>query len=281
MAPYPVWYEDSPDWAEDKNAHDEVTHRNLFDAQSLHRAVRHHNWLQEDFPVRGWTSQPHKQSQSLCWQETWTNLSPVPSNGTRQLVTHRLVASLKNVDLEKLVLDNRNDPGELLIAARQWHQRESSLSSPKAIWLGDRSDVESKVPFVTANLHNTVSILGLWHFGYLPADREGAVIRLVYEVGDDVPLYKPDWRHGYANFYWASVSSIPEHGMTRDLSTGTLQCKEWVARLDQLDARKHLKAAQCLVPEAAHSHYDLTDAFWHQLKLDICGGAAGTTGAAP
>lgn len=269
MAKYPVWYEDSPDWATDKSAHDKVVSGEDADAHRLHRAARHHNWLHDSPQVQAWTNLTHRDSQPLCWREAWTNLTPVPPIGTHQLVTHRLVASLKDADLERHVRENLNNPHELLMVARQWHQRESSHSSPKPIWLGDKLDVESKVPFEPARLHDTASMLGLWHFGYMPADRDGAVIRLVYEVNDDVPLYKPDWRHGYANFYWASVPSVPDHGLARDLSTGTLQCKEWVARLDQLDARKHLKAAQCLVPLTAHSHYDVPEAFWTTLKRDI------------
>lgn len=277
MAPYPVWYEDSPDWAADKSAHEEVLNGDVSDARRLHRAARHHNWSQDCPSVQRWTNLSHGDSQQLCWREAWTGLTPVPPVGVHQLVTHRLVASLKDADLEKQVLENLHDPRELLMAARQWHQRESSHPSPRAIWLGDKLDVESKVPFEANRLHDTASILGLWHFGYMPADRTVAVIRLVYEVDDDVPLYKPDWRHGYANFYWASVPSIASHGLARELATGTLQCKEWVARLDQLDARKHLKAAQCLVPLTPHSHYDVSDAFWSTLKMDIRKAAGAAT----
>jgi hypothetical protein len=271
VAPLPMWYEDSPDWTTDKSAHDDVVNRKEQDARRLHRAVRHHNWRQDIAAVQEWTRHAHGVSRKLCWSEAWTGLSPVSPRGPLQLVTHRLLVQLNDADLERQVLANLNDPHQLLLLARRWHQGLSTARPQGAIWLGDKVEVESRVPFEPDRLHDTLSVLGLWHFGLLPAAHAGAVFRLVYEVDNDVPLYKPDWRHGYANFYWASVPKIDSHGLARDLATGTLQCKEWVAKIDQLDARKHLKSAQCLVPNTAHCHYDLPEPFWSTLAHEIQG----------
>jgi hypothetical protein len=185
-----------------------------------------------------------------------------------ELVTH-VALSRMDTDLRQRVLRDQNDTNLLTQAARAWHRDLSAKSPHRAVWIGARSEIDVVAAASPTPVHAVVAALGLWHFGALNAGPDGAVLRVVYRVDEAVPLYKPDWRHGYPYFYFASAAEHSDAGRTRSLTTGQLHCKEWLAKLDSLDAQAHLTEAKCLLPDSLHNHYDLQPLYWQTLATEI------------
>jgi len=157
---------------------------------------------------------------------------------------------------------------------RDWHTQERERFPEKPLWLGNKDQLEARHSWRAESLHDLLADLGLWHFGSVPANVDGAVLRLVYEVDDQVPLFKPDWRHAYPNFYWVAAPSDHAHGLARDLRTGQCHCHEWVTKLGELDPLAHLVEVQCLMPVASRNHYEAPDAYWQALQAEIVADAA-------
>jgi len=263
----------SPSWHtdcvfSDDQAHHDMVCRGSTDEGSVHRASRHHNWRQSNTTVQAWTSAPLSDAQRYCADERWQGLSAVVRPGKMEIVTHVALSRMDD-DLRQRVLRDQRDAGLLKQAARAWHRALSAKSPDRVVWIGSRAEIDAVASAGSASLHTVVAALGLWHFGAMPAGSDGAVLRVVYRVDEEVPLYKPDWRHGYPNFYFASASGHLDAGRTRNLTTGTLHCKEWLAKLNTLDAQAHLTEAECLVPDSWHNHYDLAPLYWQTLAAEI------------
>jgi hypothetical protein len=192
------------------------------------------------------------------------------------------VHHVRDSELKKRILRDRNDAAGLKQAAQALHRQLVTVTPGRCLWIGERVEVDSVAAAAKANaaepLHAVVAALGLWHFGDLPASSDGAVLRVVYRVEQDLALYKPDWRHGFPVFYFACASAHQDAGRTRSLTSGQLQCKEWIAMIDALDPRLHLSEAHCLIPQTHQCHHDLPDLYWQNLAAEIRQGAADAQG---
>ena len=276
----------APDWNSDFDFAVDQTHHGLVcsgtvSRETVHRAARHHNWKQSSPDVRAWTQTPKAEALSQCISNRWQLLAQASRPARMELVTHVAIQHLRDQDLKRRILRDMNDASLLKQAAQEWHRQSVASRAEHSLWVGERAEIDA----VTATasgieepLHAVVAALGLWHFGELPASKDGAVLRVVYRVDADVDLYKPDWRHGFPHFYFACAGVHLNAGRTRSLSTGQLHCQEWIAKLDSLDARRHLSEAQCVIPQTQHCHYDLQALYWQNLATEIRHDAAGTTG---
>lgn len=276
----------APGWDSDCDFAVDQTHHALVSSgtvseEAVHRASRHHNWMQSSKEIRAWTQAATSEALILCAGKRWQLLARAPQQPLMELVTHVALRHLRDEDLRKRILRDRNDAGLLKQAAREWHRQSLAVRPEHSLWLGERAEadaVSTATAAVAEPLHAVIAALGLWHFGELPASQDGAVLRVVYRIDDDVPLFKPDWRHGFPHFYFACAGMYLEAGRTRSLATGQLQCKEWIAKLDSLDARRHLSEAHCVIPQTRHCHYDLPALYWQNLASEITQSASGTKG---
>jgi len=263
-----------PNWnstcvfADDQESHKLVCQGNVSE-HSVHRAARHHNWQQSNGAVQTWTRAAEADAIKQCRAAHWQGLAGVARPRQMELVTH-VALSRMDPDLRQRVLRDQSDSSLLIQAARAWHRDLSARSPERAVWIGARTEIDSVAAASSRTpVHAVVAALGMWHLGALPAGFDGAVLRVVYRVDEAVLLYKPDWRHGFPNFYFASAAAHTEAGRTRSLTTGQLQCKEWLAKIDTLDAQAHLADAECLVPDTLHNHYDLSPLYWQTIAAEI------------
>ena len=206
----------------------------LVDAAFVHRAARHHNWRRSDTTVQTWTQQVHRDAQRECRTECWDGIRAVIGPQNVEFVTHKRVQYLNDPALRARILGSMGDSEGLRRAAIEWHKDLRDTYPNGTLWLGERAEVDAARSFDANSLHAIVAELGLWHFGELNADDSSVVLRLTYRLEDDVQLYKPDWRHGYPYFYFATVPAVIDHGFTRELSTGNLQRKEWIAKISEI-----------------------------------------------
>lgn len=262
----PNWFSEQADFALDKSAHGLVDKAGG-DLSTLHRAARHHNWLQSDKPVQNWTQLPHNDALSECKSNCWVN-SIIKGEASEMLVTHRRVPWLGDPDLIHRVLNEQNDEEALLKIAIILHR---NLDADKMLWLGEQEELDLIQQFDSDGLHILLTSLGLWHFGAVPGNDDGAILRITYRLDPGVPLYKPDWRHGYPNFYFACAKHFPKYGMTRDLVSGNLKCKEWIAKVSDIDPYRHIISAKCVIPSTKHNYYEPDQAYWDTLSAEICG----------
>ena len=261
------WYVD-PDFDGDQTAHSEVC-VGASDPAQAHRAIRHHHWRQSPTTVQGWTQGPRQDAQARCGEHRWDSLHPIKPVDGMHLVTHVALSNLGSSELRKRILAGRHDKDLVKLAATAWHQEFSAKRPGWAMWFGERDDVDAGQAWGPTTLHAVVAALGLWHFGELAANEDGAVMRVTYRVDDKVELRKPDWRHGFPNFYFACAAGIPDAGRTRNLRNGELRCKEWIVSIDSLQPKDHLLDAECIIPDTDHCHYDLAPTYWESLAAEI------------
>lgn len=268
MIEFPDWFSSNADFELDKSAYAQVCQGATTPAP-LHRAARHHHWHQSNESVRGMTSLPSGDAKTKCKLSRWQGIV-ISNTGTRAgLVTHLRVAYQSDEHWKKLVHKNAQSADDLRLLAIAWHQRPQSLTERKTLWLTEQIEIDSGSVFDSDSLHRIVAKLGLWHFGEMSNDRDSAVLRIHYRLDNSVPLYKPDWRHAYDAFYFATTPGVEDHGLTRDLQTGDLVCKEWITGIDQLDPARHIVAAQYVVPSTTHCHYDLAPSYWTNVREEV------------
>lgn len=265
----PNWFDEPHDWVRDQQAWQAIKVPSpQLEQRQLHRAARHQNWHQAPSTVKTWTGQNQANASAQCQQNFWRDIAPVASPPARRFVTHRKFQTMPDEVKQKLSGHLQNT-AYLLTCLRDWHVKERNDKPNKPLWLGSKEQLDSHYPLESKNLHRLLAALGLWHFGAVPAGQDGAVLRLEYEIDDQVPLFKPDWRHGYPAFYWSAASTTYPHGLTRDLSTGQPNCQEWVTALSELDPLLHLVDVQCVLPAEAHNHYELPATYWAALQAEI------------
>ena len=267
----PTWFDEVPDWKADKEAWNSIRAKTASaDPQNLHRAIRHHNWREAQPPeVQHWINcAMHDISVMNCRKQYWFNLKPISKSNIR-FVSHRYIFTLKNLKIKKNILQNHNDRKKLLTYAQEWDRTIIENDHIAACWLCPKDTIEKIASFDQKNIHTIIASLGLFHFGQVPSGADGAVLRVEYELDADMPLYKPDWRHGYPNFYWATPPQELNHGMTRNLLDGKRICPELIIPFEKLEPQKHLVAAQCVFPKEPYNHYDLPDRYWKQLQSEI------------
>ena len=272
MNAYPAWFAEVPDAAQDQNAYASVCAGSA-GAETLHRAARQHNWHQSANEVQIWLQPTHASAKQNCETYRWTNLAPLTAVVERnsEFVTHRVVRWINDPALKDQCLKARADPAVLRRVAIQVHANASTnrAGAPSALWLGSAPEADGVAPFDSTRVHGLISAFGLWHFGELPPDDFGAVLRIVYRLRPNVPLFKPDWRHGYPGFYFACAPSATGSGLTRELQSGQLRCKEWIVRATDIDPYRDIVSASCVVPSALHNHYELPPAYWNGLADEI------------
>lgn len=271
MNAFPAWFAEPPDFAADRQAFDKA-YGGDDSAGVLHRAARHSNWKQSTPIVQTWTQADHVAATQHCNTNLWDGVAPLTmvSERNAEFVFHRPVRWLPD-SLKTQCLNAMNDPAVLRKVAIQFHAGLplTGPTSPRAVWLGSITQADNIGPFDPSQIHTVIAAFGLWHFGGLPPDDSGAVLRIVYRLSPEVPLFKPDWRHGYPGFYFAYVPSAPTSGLTRDLRSGQLRCKEWLARATDIDPYRDIVSASCVVPAAMHNHYELPPAYWSGLAQEI------------
>ena len=272
MSVYPAWYAEVPQIAQDQAAYATACTGSA-DAEVLHRAARQHHWHQSAAAVQAWTGAPHSEATTNCETHRWTDLAPLAAVSERdfELVTHRVVSWIPDPALKDQCLKGKHDPAVLRKVAIQVHASATAAGAgvPQDLWLGSAPQADGVAAFDSGHMHSVVSVFGLWHFGELPPDDSGAVLRIVYRLGPDVPLFKPDWRHGYPGFYFACAPTVTGSGLARDLQTGELRCKEWIARATDIDPYRDIVSASCVVPAALHNHHELPPAYWNVLAHEI------------
>ena len=261
----PPWLDDRPDHGIDAVAYDSVTAMTT-DPAVLHRACRHHNWQQSREEVRAWTALPLEASEEMCTQEFWIGM--VPADGHAQgLVTLCRVAFLP-ASVRQGIFQATNDVA-LKKAVQELHDQWRDKRK-LAVWLADVDELGARHAFDADHLHDVIAVLGLWHFGEVQGNREsGAVLRITYQLPEDVPLYKPDWRHGFPNFYFAVAPTGTPHGLTRSLADGRLSCKEWIVPLEQVDAEQHIIEVNWVHPPTIRDHYQLPVDYWQTVAEEI------------
>lgn len=272
MSAYPAWYAEVPHTTYDQAAHTSVCDGSA-DAKVVYRAARQHHWHQSAAAIQAWTAAPHAVATTNCETHRWTDLAPLAAVTERdfELVTHRVVRWISDPALKDQCLRARTDPDVLRKVAIQVHASATGTgaSVPKALWLGSAPQADGVAAFNSDHVHGVVSAFGLWHFGELPPDDSGAVLRIVYRLRPDVPLFKPDWRHGYPGFYFACAPTVTGSGLARELQSGELRCKEWIARTTDIDPYRDIVSASCVVPTALHNHHELPPAYWNVLAHEI------------
>jgi hypothetical protein len=265
---WPAWFDPAPNWQLDQTAYESLGNGAGASAHTLHRAVRHHHWHNALNTVQHWTRRAWGNSEENKYQDDlfWHALSLTVVRKRMRLVNHLLV---KRIDgrLQELIRSPSVDQALILREIRKWQNQVLRRNPKRPIWVTDKAQVDARSPFSGGGLHALIAALGLWHFGEMNAGVAYAVLRLEYEVDEQVVLFKPDWRHGHPNFYWAQAPHNTDHGLARDLQTGQQICKEWVAPLEQLSNR--LVTAEFVVPVLAHNHHELPVAYWHQVETDI------------
>lgn len=280
MSVYPAWFAEVPDGTQDQAAY-AMACTGSADAEVLHRAARHHHWHQSAAAVQAWTGASHSEAATSCETHRWFDLTPLAAVSERdfELVTHRVVRWIRDPALKDQCLKARTDPDVLRKVAIQVHASATAtgVGTPRALWLGSAPQADGVAAFDSNHMHGVVSAFGLWHFGELPPDEFGAVLRIVYRLGPNVPLFKPDWRHGYPGFYFACARTVMGSGLARDLQTGELRCKEWIARATDIDPYSDIVSASCVLPAALRNHYELPPVYWEVLAREI----QGTNGGAP
>jgi hypothetical protein len=218
---------------------------------SIEAAARYANWLSADILVRNCTNRNDQVARS---DERLHNLVAVDDQ-ISMMYTHALPKWLDN-SAQWLALRSDND------ALRELAERQHKawVKRKKMCWITDESPAQ--IPLSTL-----MKRLGLFHFGQL---RQGEpVIRFCYKLDIDCPSYKPDWRHGFDAFYFASASAFPVHGMTRSLEDATLACKEWVLDTKTINVTKHLHAVDVINIHEDVSLDAPSDAYWNNLKNEI------------
>ena len=274
MIAHPDWYSGNSDFDSDQAAHVQVCN-GASEATHVHRAARHHHWRQSDQVVRGLTGLPRAEAAAKCQTSSWTDLVASAVNRRDALVTHLKVANAGGSSWRKNVHENANNAERLRDLAILWHIESTQKGSGRALWLGHERDVNANAPFDADNLHRVIAALGLWHYGEMAADTDGAVLRISYTLDETVQLFKPDWRHAFDAFYFATTPGVAGHGLTRNLQTGDLQCKEWVAPIDKVDPKVHLLSARYMVPSSLHDHYELTSSYWSKVRSEILANRGG------
>ena len=272
MSVYPTWFAELPDAAQEQAAYASACTGST-DVGTLHRAARQHNWHQSAPAVQAWTEATLAEAKTHCESHRWTDLAPLTAVSERdfELVTHRVVGWIRDPALKGQCLKAKTDPDVLRKLAIQVHDsaKFTKTGLPNALWLGSVPQANGVAAFDADHMHRVVSAFGLWHFGELPPDDAGAVLRIVYRLGSNVPLFKPDWRHGYPGFYFSCAPTVMGSGLARDLQSGELRCKEWIARATDIDPYRDIVSASCVVPAASYNHYELPPAYWNMLAKEI------------
>lgn len=264
----PHWFTDGADFTGDSDAYVALANGDDADPGALHRAGRHYNWLQSPEPVRSWTRLAHNEAKQACHAHCWSGLS-APTFSSAGQVTHRRVQWIRDPELSRRILDERDNPDTLRKAAVRLHRALADHNPEGILWLGDQEELDRRHAFEPEGVQTLLAVLGLWHFGDVSADDSGAVLRIVYRLDAAIPRFKPDWRHGYPNFYFACATDTGESGMTRDLASGHLACKEWVVKLSDIDPHRHIVAARCVIPGAACNHSEPPNVYWQTLTEEI------------
>lgn len=272
MSAYPAWFAEVPDAVADQAAYATACTGSV-DANVVHRAARRHHWHQSSSAVQAWAGAAYADATKNCETQRWTALTPLAGVSERsfEFVTHRPVRWLPDPVLKSQCLTARADPDVLRKVAIQVHTSATAASTgrPKALWLGSAPQGDAVATFDSDHMHDIVSAFGLWHFGELPADEFGAILRIVYRLEPSVPLFKPDWRHGYPGFYFACAPTVPGSGLARELQTGQLRCKEWIARATDIDPHRAIVSASCVLPTTAHNHHELPATYWNAVAQEI------------
>lgn len=235
----------------DKNAYEQVQSGRCADEVMIAAATRYASWMTSSSAVRSWTGHDDR---NMRTQNRLNGLLPVsPTDGFSY--THTLLGWLN--DPAKW-LKNRDEPTGLLKLAR--YQHDTWIGRQKMIWITDESPA-------THSLTDLLQRLGLYHFRALKARQQ--VVRFCYQLDETCPSYKPDWRHGFAGFYFAGATAFPKHGMTRSLQDAGLACKEWVVAAEAVNVSKHLKAVEVLDVERDVQLDAPLPIYWENLKNEI------------
>jgi len=262
----PPWANDPPDHTEDATAYN-VVEATTTDETVLHRACRHHNWQQSQTKVQTWTALQPKESKEKCAEEFWSDMTALGTDAEKLVTTHCRVHYLRE-DIKQGLLQAAN-PEALKRVVQELHSQWQAKAKP-ALWLAAHDELNQRYPFDSDHLHELVAALGLWHFGIVPGNSaSGSVLRVTYRLPQEVELYKPDWRHGYPNFYFAVCPKEALHGLTRSLEDGELKCKEWIVPLEKIDAEKYIDSVSLVHPEAEQNHYNLPDKYWRAVAAEI------------
>lgn len=262
MVSYPAWYRENVDLSEDQAAYQGVSSRSTSAPEQLHCAARYYNHTQSSSQVQAWTGLDSASATQACSVHRWTGsklctVTAALHSNHRQL----RIWLARYRDVIKPMLAEPDDPVTLLKAAKNLHRAIVDFDPESLVWLGDEEELNSIARFDADEVQALMSALGLWHFGEVAAGPEGAILRIRYRLDGSVPLYKPDWRHGYPGFYFACAPHVHGSGQTRDLQTGTLKCKEWVAKMSEIDPNTHIVGAECVLPAKSCNHYDLSAAY--------------------
>lgn len=267
---YPVWYRENVNFNGDREAYQELGRVSQLTPGLLHRAARYYNHAQSSPKVQAWTKLDHESAEQACMENRWSDAivckAKIPLHANHRELKTWLA---RYRDLLKPVLAERDNPITLRKVARNLHQAIVDFDPGSLIWLGDQKELDGIARFDADGVQSLLAALGLWHFGEVSAGDGGAILRITYRLNGSVPLFKPDWRHGYPAFYFACTPGLPESGKTRDLQAGTLKCKEWVAKMSDINPNDHIVGAECVFPAQSRNHYELSKTYIATLAAEI------------
>lgn len=248
---------DFVDLNSDRDAYDLLQAGNYKDQFQIQSAARYANWLCGNIDARTCTADKGEKSSENRTAQRLFGLIPAES-ASQMVYTHALPKWL-NGSAQWLAL---RDDGPALreLAERQlqtWTKRQ------KMCWVTDQSPTP-------LSLDDLLQRLGLFHFGPLRAGE--SVVRFCYRLDQNCPSYKPDWRHGFDGFYFASAAAFDAHGMTRSLQDASLACKEWVLATENINVSKHLHTVE-VVDCKTDVYLDAPPiTYWENLKNEIMQG---------
>ena len=250
---------------------DEAAYRQLAptvgNEAALCRAARHHNWAQSDADVQQWTRSDEASSKSLCRSNIWANARPT-AQGSVRYVNHIRRSWLDprvQQDMDACLHDAARLRELFIHQHTVWtaDHRKRNL-----FWLAELAEVDKRASFAPTTVAAVAQALGLYHMGVLGTEATAGIVRLTYEFSPQFDLFKPDWRHGYPEFYFAVAPAALPHGLARSLVDGRLDCREWVIPLREVEA-ENLVDVSYQISATEFDASDLPVTYWSGLRAEI------------